>query len=67
MDELLVEFNKKANLPYSVNSSSGAYTTMLNSDFEIKQALKCADEKMYSVKNKKCYIRDTELNGVRKK
>ena len=55
IDELLIEYNKKVKLPYSVNSSSGAYTTVFDSEFELKQALRFADEKMYSVKNNKHY------------
>ena len=56
IDKALEIFNKNAALPYTVSTSSGAYTTKLNDDFDILKALKIADERMYAVKSKKHYF-----------
>jgi diguanylate cyclase (GGDEF)-like protein len=53
IDGILADFNKTSNLPYTVTTSSGAYTTELTPDYEVLKALKVADEKMYTVKNHK--------------
>ena len=53
IDFTLEEYNKNEQLPYVVSTSSGAYTTVMNDDFEVLKALKMADDKMYVVKNEK--------------
>ena len=55
IDKKLEEYNREAKLPYTVSTSSGAYTTTLSDDFEILRSLKIADERMYQVKCKKSY------------
>ncbi len=53
IDEKLLEYNRKVQLPYSVTTSSGAYSTTFDQTFEILKALKIADKKMYAVKHRK--------------
>ena len=53
IDDYLVEYNKQANKPYTVATSSGYITAVLDDDFDIAQAIKAADEQMYKIKNKK--------------
>ena len=53
IDDILAEFNQTANLPYTVTTSSGAFTSVLTEDYEVLKALKVADEQMYTVKNHK--------------
>ena len=53
IDEILKKYNEEANLPYPVSTSSGAYTSILTPDYDFLKALKVADEKMYTVKNRK--------------
>ena len=51
----LEDYNTEVQLPYTVSTSSGAYTTTINDDFDILKVLKIADERMYAVKSKKSY------------
>ncbi len=53
IDKTLVDYNESVKLPYTVATSTGAFTTTLSDDYEILKALKVADEKMYTVKNAK--------------
>ncbi len=53
INKVLDDFNKDSGLAYFVTTSSGAYTTVLDEEFDILQALKVADEKMYEVKKAK--------------
>lgn len=53
IDDLLVEFNKEAKLPYQVMTSSGAFNTVLDDNFNIIEAIKVADKEMYQVKDAK--------------
>ena len=53
IDDSLRIFNKSVKLPYTIATSTGAYTTVLNDRYEVLKALKLADEKMYAVKNEK--------------
>jgi len=55
IDAELERYNAGVRLPYTVSTSSGAFTTVINSDFDILKALKIADERMYAVKCKKRY------------
>lgn len=58
VDEYLVEFNKKSGKPYTVATSCGYMTAVLDDDFDIAQAIKVADEMMYKVKNAKYQSRN---------
>ncbi len=53
IDDNLRIFNRCVDLPYTIATSTGAYTTVLNDRYEVLKALKLADEKMYAVKNEK--------------
>ena len=53
IDDILVEFNKNADLPYEVMTSSGAFNTVLDDSFNIIDAIKVADKEMYQVKDAK--------------
>ncbi len=53
INEYLIEYNKKANKPYTVSTSSGYYTTVIDKDFDVTLAVKQADEKMYDAKTRK--------------
>ena len=53
IDAFLVDYNRKAGLPYDVATSSGYITAVLDDEFDIAQAIKAADEQMYKVKNAK--------------
>jgi diguanylate cyclase (GGDEF)-like protein len=57
INKVLDDYNRSSGLSYFVTTSSGAYTTSLDDDFDILQALKIADEKMYEVKRTKNYVR----------
>ena len=61
IDNELDEYNKNSGLTYFVTTSSGAYTTKLNEDFDILKALKIADEKMYEVKKEKRARREKNM------
>jgi diguanylate cyclase (GGDEF)-like protein len=61
MDEALNEYNKTSGLTYFVTSSTGSYTTILDPEYDILQAIKIADEKMYEVKNAKGVRRGVAL------
>ncbi len=61
MEEYLNEYNKTSGLTYFVTSSTGCYTTILDEEYDILQALKIADEKMYEVKNAKGVRRGVAL------
>ena len=53
IDAFLVDYNRKAGLPYDVATSSGYITAVLDDEFDIAQAIKAADEQMYKAKNSK--------------
>ncbi len=53
IDEHLEDYNAKKILPYVVTTSSGAYTSVFDEDYEVLKALKIADDKMYAVKDQK--------------
>lgn len=53
IDSYLKDFNAHSGLPYTVQTSSGAYTTSLNDGFDILKAIRFADKKMYEIKNDK--------------
>ena len=55
ISRFLDEYNNNSGLTYFTKASSGAYTTVLNNEFDIRHALKIADEKMYEVKKEKKY------------
>jgi diguanylate cyclase (GGDEF)-like protein len=55
INRYLEEYNNNSGLMYFTNTSSGTYTTVLNKEFDIRHALKIADEKMYEVKKAKNY------------
>lgn len=61
IDNELDEYNKNSGLTYFVTTSSGAYTTNLNEEFDILKALKIADEKMYEVKKEKRARREKNM------
>ena len=61
MDAYLDDYNKNSGLTYFVTSSTGCYTTVLDPEYDILQALKIADEKMYEVKNAKGVRRGVAL------
>ena len=53
--KLLDDYNESSGLGYSVVTSCGANTSVLDEDFEIKEVLRIADEQMYEIKKKhKC-------------
>ena len=56
VNRILDDYNRSSGLSYSVTTSSGAYTTSFDDDYDILQALKVADEKMYEVKKPKNYV-----------
>jgi len=58
IDLELDEYNEISGLTYFVTTSSGAYTTKLDENFDILAALKVADEKMYEVKKAKKLARE---------
>lgn len=47
IDRKLNELNKKDNKKYKVSLSCGSFKTMLSPDFDLSNAIKCADEVMY--------------------
>lgn len=47
------EFNSTSRLEYSVIASYGANTSILNDSFDLKDALRIADEQMYQIKKNK--------------
>ncbi|MBR3039656.1 MAG: GGDEF domain-containing protein [Lachnospiraceae bacterium] len=51
----LEEYNRKANLPYTVSTSCGAYHSSFDAGFDFLKSLKIADERMYEAKSKKDY------------
>ena len=57
IDLYLAEYNIKSGLPYMVSASSGYIVTRLSPDFDIIQAIRRADEKMYLNKNRKYSLR----------
>ena len=50
METLFNDFNDNSGLPYSVISSAGSHTEILTPDFDLSEALKIADSKMYVMK-----------------
>ncbi|MCR5147952.1 MAG: GGDEF domain-containing protein [Eubacterium sp.] len=53
IDNNLSNINRKSGLPYAINTSSGFYTDTLNTKYNVLRALKIADQKMYTAKNRK--------------
>ena len=53
IDKYLEEYNKKVQKPYTVTTSSGYLTSVLDDDFDFNAVLKAADEEMYKIKNQK--------------
>jgi len=53
INDYLEDYNSKANLPYTVTTSCGYYTTSLQPTFEVMKALKVADARMYEIKHAK--------------
>lgn len=53
----LEEYNIDSGKAYDVSTSCGYITTTLDDSFDLTQAIKDADEKMYAVKNSKTYPR----------
>ncbi|SEQ57628.1 diguanylate cyclase (GGDEF) domain-containing protein [Lachnospiraceae bacterium NE2001] len=53
IDGFLENYNMLSGRPYKVETSSGYITTTLDENFDITQAVKDADEKMYNVKSSK--------------
>ena len=53
IDNYLDEYNKKVRKPYTVATSSGYITSVINDDFDFNAVLKAADEEMYKIKNQK--------------
>ena len=54
---LLDEYNQFSNKEYAVLASCGVNTSVFDEDFDIKDALKIADEQMYNIK--KAHRKDT--------
>ena len=50
IDKILSEYNKQSEKEYSVIASCGSNTSVFDKDFDIKNALKIADEQMYNIK-----------------
>lgn len=55
IDRRLTEYNNTSGKPYTVSTSSGVIRTVLDDSFDITQAVKDADERMYAVKRRKSY------------
>ncbi len=53
IDGYLAEYNRESGKPYEVSTSSGYMTAVLDDSFDIAQAIKVADERMYNSKNRK--------------
>ena len=53
----LEEYNIDSGKAYDISTSCGYITTKLDDSFDLTQAIKDADEKMYAVKNSKTYPR----------
>jgi diguanylate cyclase (GGDEF)-like protein len=53
INDYLDIYNKTSNKPYKVSSSCGVLTSILNDNFSLTQALKEADEKMYTIKKER--------------
>ena len=53
IDFLLEDFNLHSDLPYTITTSTGIYTSTLGDDLDIMKALKTADDKMYTIKRLK--------------
>ncbi len=53
IDEHLLEYNRISDLPYTVTTSCGYYTTNLDSEFDLMKVLRLADERMYDIKKTK--------------
>lgn len=52
IEEYLTEYNKTSKKEYSVISSCGFNVSILNKEFDIKDALRYADEQMYIIKRR---------------
>ena len=57
IDKNLEDYNIDSGKAYDVSTSCGYITTTLDDSFDLTQAIKDADEKMYAVKNSKTYPR----------
>ena len=53
IDAYLENYNQSSELPYSVSASSGYIVSKISKDFDIVQAIRHADERMYANKNRK--------------
>ena len=53
INSILDNYNNSSGKDYSVATSCGAYTTTLSRSFNVLDALKIADEKMYEIKDAK--------------
>ena len=53
IDEYLVKYNEEHDLPYEVATSTGYITSVMDEDFDLTQAVKDADTKMYETKSEK--------------
>ena len=50
IEVLLSEYNRNSNKEYAVVASCGSNTSVLDEKFDIKNALRIADEQMYNIK-----------------
>ena len=53
IEEYLINYNKESGKEYNVSTSCGYITTVLSDDFDLTQAVKDADDKMYDCKRYK--------------
>ena len=58
IDKHLVEYNENSDKPYTVSTSCGYTTSILDESFDIASAIKEADDKMYQAKNRKYEARN---------
>jgi diguanylate cyclase (GGDEF)-like protein len=52
VDSYLTDFNKSDGKEYRITASCGSYSSVLDENYDIKHALRIADEKMYVVKRR---------------
>ena len=53
IEQFLEDFNKNSGLPYTVSASCGMYRTRLTENLDLEEAVRRADEKMYTQKKAK--------------
>ncbi len=63
IEKYLDNYNKEAKKQYTVATSSGYITSVLNDDFDFNTVLKSADEEMYKIKNRKYSTRSKAQNS----